>query len=151
MRSPVLIVAALPFLGGCETTLDTPLETATVPTPKQGQPPTYRPETQQLANPAAAPKAAELTYPDIETLKGKTSDRVTKLLGTPDFRRTDKPAELWQYRHDKCSVDLFLYSRNGGGLTVDFLDVRTHGDQDLSIQACFVAILKAKAYSGESG
>ena len=151
MRSPVLILAALPFLGGCGTTVDTPAKTALVPAPEQAQTPTYSPETPKLSNPSAAPKTAKPTYPDIEILKGKTSDGVTKMLGAPDFRRTDNPAELWQYRHDKCSVDLFLYSRNGGGLTVDFLDVRTYGDQDLSIQACFVAILKAKAYAGESG
>ncbi len=97
------------------------------------------------------PKATELTYPDIKTLKGEASDRVTTLLGAPDFRRVDKPAELWQYRHDKCSVDLFLYPRDGGGLSVDFLDVRTYGDQDLSLQACFVAILKAKSNAGGRG
>ena len=76
---------------------------------------------------------------------GETSDRVTRLLGPPDFRRTDKPAELWQYRHDTCSFDLFLYPRDGDGLIIKFLDVRAYGDQNQSLQACFLAILKAKA------
>ena len=151
MRSPVLILAALPFFSGCGTTVDTPAKTAVVPAPKQAQTPTYSPETPKLVKPSAAPETAKPTYPDIEILRGKTSDGVTTILGAPDFRRTDNPAELWQYRHDKCSVDLFLYSHNGGGLSVDFLDIRTHGDQDISLQACFVAILKARGYSGGRG
>ena len=151
MRSPVLIVAALPFLGGCGTTVDTPAETAVVPAPKQAQAPTDFPKTPKLAKPSATPKAAKPTYPGIEILKGKTSDGVTKILGAPDFRRTDNPAELWQYRHDKCSVDLFLYSHDSGSLSVDFLDIRTHGDQNISRQACFVAILKARGIASGRG
>ena len=137
------------MLDGCLTTLDTPAQKVAAPTPTQAPPRLAK--TLNPIEPAAAPKATELTYPDIKTLRGEASDRVTTLLGAPDFRRTDKPAELWQYRHDKCSVDLFLYPRDGGGLSVDFLDVRTYGDHDLSLQACFVAILKAKSNAGDRG
>ena len=150
-RSIVLLLAAVPLLDSCLTTSDMPAQKVAAPTPTQAQTPPRPDEALNPLEPAAAPKATELTYPDIKTLKGEASDRVTTLLGAPDFRRTDKPAELWQYRHDKCSVDLFLYPRDGGGLSVDFLDVRTYGDHDLSLQACFVAILKAKSNAGDRG
>lgn len=95
------------------------------------------------AHSAAAPD--EPATPDIETLKGEASAQVTSLLGQPDFRRADKPAELWQYRSAACSVDLFLYPGDAGALTVDHLDVRTFGEEALSRQACFAAILKSRA------
>tara|TARA_A100001388_G_C28413354_1_gene331617 strand:+ start:90 stop:554 length:465 start_codon:yes stop_codon:yes gene_type:complete len=151
IRSAAWVLAALPILGACLTTSDPSTETATEPIPKQTQTPTYPPETLKPSNPVAEPEAATPTHPNIKILKGKTSEKLTELLGAPDFRRTDKPAELWQYRHDKCSVDLFMYPRDGGGLRVDFLDVRIFGDHDLSLQACFVAILKAKATAGGLG
>ena len=139
------------MLDGCLTALDTPTQKVVASTPMQAQTPPRPTKTLNPLEAAAAPRATELTYPDIKSLKGETSDHVTTLLGAPDFRRADKPAELWQYRHDKCSVDLFLYPRDGGGLSVDFLDVRTYGDQDLSLQACFIAILKAKSNAGGRG
>ena len=150
IRSAAWVLAALPILGACLTTSGPSTETATEPIPKQAQTPTYGPETLKPSKPVAEPEATTPTHPNIKILKGKTSDKLTELLGAPDFRRTDKPAELWQYRHDKCSVDLFMYPRDGGGLGVDFLDVRTFGNQGLSPQACFVAILKARAIAGRS-
>ena len=92
-----------------------------------------------------------LFCPPPPLLRSQSRARVQRRRRAPDFRRTDKPAELWQYRHDKCSVDLFLYPRDGGGLSVDFMAVRTYGGQDLSLQACFVAILKAKTNAGGRG
>ena len=151
IRSLVRLLTAVPLLVGCSTTLDTPAQKVAAPPPAQVQTPLRLAKKLNPIKPAAVPKASELTYLDIKALRGETSYRVTTLLGAPDFRRADKPAELWQYRHDKCSVDLFLYPRDGGGLSVDFLDVRTYGDQNLSLQACFVAILKAKANAGERG
>jgi hypothetical protein len=38
-----------------------------------------------------------------------TTDRVEALVGEPDFRRVEPPAELWQYRTEQCVVDLFFY------------------------------------------
>ena len=133
------------------TTSDTPAQKVAEPTPSQAQTPPRPAKTLNPIEPTAVPKATELTYPDINTLKGEASGHVTTLLGAPDFRRIDKPAELWQYRHDKCSIDLFLYPGDGGDLSVDFLDVRTYGGQNLSLQACFVAILRAKSNAGGRG
>ena len=145
------VLTALPLLSGCTTSLDKPAQIVAAPTLTKSQPLARPTGILKPAKLAAQPKAAKPTYLDIKTLKGKASDQVTKLLGAPDFRRTDKPAELWQYRHDKCSVDLFFYPHDGGNLSVDFLDVRTYGHQDLSPQACFVAILKSRAAADGRG
>ena len=146
---PVWLLAAMPLLGGCLTASDVPTQKVAAPTRAQeARRPT---KTLKAKITAAVPRSAKPTYSSVETLNGETSERVTTLLGMPDFRRTDQPAELWQYRHDKCSLDLFLYPRAGGGLSVNFLDVRAYGDQNLSLQACFVAILEAKADTGGRG
>ena len=151
IRSPVWLLAAIPLLAGCMTSTETPEQkvTATKATPAQTPPQVA--ETVKSTEPAVASRVTEPTCLDIKALKGKSSDRVTVLLGVPDFRRTDRSGEIWQYRHDKCSVDLFFYPRDGGGLGVDFMDVRAYGEQDLSLQACFVAILKEKAGANGRG
>jgi hypothetical protein len=42
----------------------------------------------------------------FEGLEGKD---VLAALGDPNFRRRDKPAEVWQYYGPGCILDLFLY------------------------------------------
>ena len=149
MRSPIWVLALLPLLGGCLTSSEKPAQTALEPALIKAQTPNQTTELSKPTRSFSKPKVMEPIYPDVYTLKGEASDQVTNLLGVPDFRRLDKPAELWQYRHDKCSVDLFLYPHSGGNLSVTFLEVRTYGHRDISLQACFVAILKAKAEAGE--
>ena len=70
---------------------------------------------------------------------------VTALLGPPDYRRRDKPAEIWQYRNDACVLDLFLYSTDGAPARVNHMDFRRLGvDKDkagLSDRECFQGFL----------
>lgn len=42
-------------------------------------------------------------------LAGLSAQQVVALLGEPDLRRAEPPAELWQYRRAGCVLDLFLY------------------------------------------
>ena len=35
------------------------------------------------------------------------------MLGEPDLRRPEPPAELWQYRSADCVLDVFLYADDG--------------------------------------
>jgi hypothetical protein len=58
--------------------------------------------------PAAAPAAMPAN------LVGLGPADIVALLGQPDFRRTDPPAELWQYRNADCVLDIFLYGGSGG-------------------------------------
>lgn len=140
------VTATMLALGGCGTTNPDP-------------PPTPNPSTQtevqnespviEAASQAAA-QPVEPVYPSIDTLTGQTAESIETLLGQPQFRRRDKPAELWQYRATGCVLDLFLYPGAGSSLAVDFLDVRQIGNSDIGRQDCLVSLLKTKA-SGAQG
>ncbi|MGE5506856.1 MAG: hypothetical protein ACM31L_20725 [Actinomycetota bacterium] len=73
-------------------------------------------------------------------LKGLTAGQVRSVLGSPNFRRRDNPAEIWQYRGNACTLDLFLYDEEGRQ-TVSHWAVRSQngvGDRD-----CFVQLTTA--------
>ena len=48
--------------------------------------------------------------PELPVLTGMAPDELVALLGEPDFRRPEPPAELWQYRTVDCVLDIFLYA-----------------------------------------
>ncbi len=50
---------------------------------------------------------------DPATLDGLDAGRLTGLLGEPELRRQEPPAEVWQYRTDSCVLDVFLYTEGG--------------------------------------
>jgi hypothetical protein len=52
--------------------------------------------------------------PDIKTLAGLKPAEVLAMLGTPDLKRTEPPAELWQYRAADCVLNLFFYDGASG-------------------------------------
>jgi hypothetical protein len=47
-------------------------------------------------------------------LTGLRQAEILALLGEPDFRRSEPPAELWQYRAADCVLDLFFYGGSDG-------------------------------------
>lgn len=47
--------------------------------------------------------------PGPERLVGLKAKQIQNMLGQPDFKRRDPPAEIWQYRKDACMLDVFLY------------------------------------------
>jgi hypothetical protein len=51
--------------------------------------------------------------PDINKLAGLKPSDVLAMLGNPDLRRTEPPAELWQYRAADCVLNLFFYDEAG--------------------------------------
>jgi len=86
------------------------------------------PEAPQLATalPAAAPLPATAPAAPARvpaSLTGLSAGEVVALFGEPDFRRTEPPAELWQYRSADCVLDVFLYS-GAGGQHVVYSDAR---------------------------
>ncbi len=64
--------------------------------------------------PATPPEAAATGPIAMPSLTGLSADQVVALLGEPDFRRAEPPAELWQYRGADCVLDLFLYDEPSG-------------------------------------
>lgn len=81
-----------------------------------------------------APAQAALAAPDRAAikanparLKGMSADAVRALIGSPDFLRRERPAEVWQYYGRGCVLDLFLYGENGVG-RVAHVDLRARGE-----------------------
>ncbi|HWE74928.1 MAG TPA: hypothetical protein VG328_17340 [Stellaceae bacterium] len=58
--------------------------------------------------------ASEGATPDIKDLAGLRPADVLSILGKPDLKRTEPPAELWQYRAADCVLNLFFYDEAGG-------------------------------------
>ena len=66
--------------------------------------------------PSADPALSSTTprAPEIKDLAGLQPADVVSMLGPPDLRRDEPPAELWQYRAADCVLNLFFYSDAGG-------------------------------------
>ncbi|MEK7246572.1 MAG: hypothetical protein AAB223_11195 [Pseudomonadota bacterium] len=75
---------------------------------------------------AARPPARPETPPaDASALVGRDARAVAELLGEPQLKRRDPPAELWQYRAGPCVLDLFLYAdKAGSAATVTHVEMR---------------------------
>ena len=96
--------------------------------------------------PKPAPQARPaVALPKMASLAGVGESRVLALLGAPQFKRVDAPAELWQYRRDGCVLDLFLYPSSSGALAVDHLETRVieAGSAAANGEACFAALVRA--------
>jgi hypothetical protein len=52
--------------------------------------------------------------PDVKDLAGLKPADVLSILGQPDLKRQEPPAELWQYRAADCVLNLFFYDEAGG-------------------------------------
>jgi hypothetical protein len=61
--------------------------------------------------PTPGQTAAIPPSPQLGQLHDKSAADVEALVGNPDFRRAEPPAELWQYRTADCVVDLFFYGK----------------------------------------
>lgn len=64
--------------------------------------------------------------PTLETLPGMRGADLTAMMGTPQFRRRDGQAEIWQYRGAACTLDVFLYM-DGNDLRVRYVEARERG------------------------
>jgi hypothetical protein len=67
--------------------------------------------------------AADFRGPEISRLTGLKASELVALVGEPDFRRNDPPAQLWQYRSTGCVLDVYLY-REGDGYRVARVESR---------------------------
>jgi hypothetical protein len=93
-----------------------------------------------------------------ERLIGLDSDEINDLMGTPSLERAEPPALIWQYRHQVCTVDIFMFD-DGGGSTVDHVEVRPASGNNVNEKECFTSLLRnvqpanssARAPSGASG
>jgi len=111
-----------------------------------------------------APPAADIVpgppLPEPDVVMGYTATAVAALLGTPDYRRRDTPAEIWQYRGDGCILDLFLYgkkiapqasarNKKSGGAEINtprvtHMEFRKSGGAAISDRDCFHELLRER-------
>ncbi len=108
--------------------------------------------------PAAAPEpappetAALPPEPEIDDdparLLGLDEVGLAKLLGQPDLKRREPPAEIWQYRGGSCVFDVFLYAQAGAaaanGPRVTYLEARDGAARRIAARACLNELLRAR-------
>lgn len=116
--------------------------------PADRAPPATTPETVE-SQPATAPEPAPPPKPKITTaeLLGRADTWVVAKLGEPAFRRTDRHANIWQYKNGTCVLNLFLYDdvidgqvRDGGPAHVRHFDARDTQGQATDRDACLSAL-----------
>lgn len=78
--------------------------------------------------------------PGPERLVGLAAGAIEKMLGTPDFKRRDPPAEVWQYRKDGCLLDVFLYLGEAE-YRVTHVEARSHSVTRVSGAECLLEVL----------
>ncbi|MEN8195810.1 MAG: hypothetical protein ABFS30_04750 [Pseudomonadota bacterium] len=144
----VLALLAGLILAGCEATGD-PSEPPPPPEPTAFG--ANEDEGTPLDNPPASPAMpynGMATLPPInddpQQLMGLDHESLNEMLGEPALVRRDGGAEVWQYRADRCVLDLFLY---GANKKVEHVDLRNRGDggsgDEESVRDCFVGMLRA--------
>jgi hypothetical protein len=113
-----------------------------------------KPEGEAGAGTAAlAPGQPARPEPEIDAdprrLMGLDESGLTALLGSPEFRRSDPPAEQWRYRGEGCMLDLFLYgparaAATDKRITVRHAEARPIGDGRVSAGDCLRVLLRAR-------
>ena len=143
----VLALLAGLILAGCEATGD---QSEPPPPPAPTAFGANEDESAPLVNPPASPAMpynGMATLPpvndDPQQLMGLDRATLNEKLGEPALVRRDGDAEVWQYRADRCVLDLFLY---GADKKVEHVDLRDRGDGgsggEESVRNCFVGMLR---------
>lgn len=68
-------------------------------------------------------------------LKGATAAQLPTYLGEPSLKRSEPPAEIWQYAARDCLLFLFLY-REDAGMTVRHWDARDRRRRPYAPEVC---------------
>lgn len=72
------------------------------------------PKTQTQSAPLQATAPAALRVPGLKELTGLHQPEILAMLGKPDLKRDEPPAQLWQYRAADCVLNLFFYREQDG-------------------------------------
>ncbi len=89
---------------------------------------------------AALPKEPPIND-DPQQLIGLDQAAVAGLLGGPQVRRREQPAEIWQYFGDDCIFDVFLYEE-GEALKVLHVEARNEAAQETQARPCLRDLIK---------
>jgi len=74
-----------------------------------------------------------------EQLIGLTPAALIETLGNPRTLRRERPAEIWQYRGDRCVLDVFLYEAPEGTQVIH-LEARGERAEPIAPQHCLGAL-----------
>lgn len=122
------------------------------------------------AAPRAVPHAVPHTVPDIDVprevsrdvsraalppappvpltglgarIRGMEKTAIARLLGEPSFIRRDDPAEIWQYRGERCILDIFMY-KDGNSFAAAHVALRSRTVERPADEACYADIFARK-------
>ncbi len=108
--------------------------------------PSPAPTSPSTTLPASAPVALAVVGPrppagaEFKQLAGRSGTELRRLLGAPDFRRHEAPAEIWQYRGADCVLSLFLY-RKSGQYRVAYAEILDRDAAGMSPSSCYDGLL----------
>lgn len=112
--------------------------------PPGGEPPVITPDTVEIK--PSKPKVTRKPKITTAQLLGQSDAWLLAKLGDPTFKRTDMPANLWQYKNGQCVLNVFLYTDTDAKIAPDtpahvlHFDARdTHG-LDTDRDACLSAL-----------
>ena len=89
---------------------------------------------------AALPPAAPVSLTDLRArIKGMEKNAIARLLGEPGFIRRDDPAEIWQYRGERCILDVFMY-KDGNSFTAAYVALRPRTVERPADEECYADI-----------
>jgi hypothetical protein len=83
------------------------------PPPTTTMAPQEKPAEANVAG-AGLPPLARAVSQDPERLVGLKPNEINEVLGTPNLRRKENKAELWQFAQGACILDLHLYPESDG-------------------------------------
>ena len=141
-------MAGILFLTACESSVLPDFSTAweTKPAAAASQPSVKAPEPAAKRELAAIPPP---TYTGPLNLVGLSGDDLGRHFGTPGFKRHDLPAEVWQFRGDACTLDVFLYTKDRGKtFTVRHFEVRPAEKKVISDKSCFDGLVAGQQTGG---
>ncbi len=120
------------------------------PAPKAPAPKAPAKAEKSVAETLPSPQAqtANLAAPvNPQRIMGLTRAELSDLLGKPHFRRRDITAEIWQYRHAECTLDVFLYE-SGNNYRVLHFEMRQGKAEAASRTRCLATLLDARNRDG---
>jgi hypothetical protein len=142
LRSPVLTLLFLAFLvSACTSATDERLGSkASIAKPPSIQNPALQDPDGQGASIPALKTSVKSGQVPVQNLKksifahapvkllGLSNIEITKLLGVPHFQRIDDPGALWQYRTQRCILNIFFHAKDALYL-VTHTELNARGNQ----------------------
>lgn len=140
-----------PAPGSTNTTYDNPsaaVRGSARPTSPIAPSPLDNSEINETAKQARPPETAVVPFVpiNISTLENLSQKELVTKIGKPEMIRSEGPAEIWQYRSDRCALDAFFYPQGKSKTPklVHFLARLRNGEGDIAPQSCLDEIVRGQ-------